>query len=210
MLDFGLHAFVMLFAVVDPLGNIPFFITITQDLSPQQRRKVAFRTSLVSWLVLTVFAIGGTAVLRVFRVTMPAVQIGGGIILLFIALRMLWGWQFDWERDHPAVAPGVSPADPAVVPLGMPLTAGPGAMASTLVLSSQGSGLSHLGIVLGALALVGVLTLAAYSCANWLMKALGRSVIVALSCLMGLVLAALAVQFMLDGLRAAMPGLFSR
>lgn len=210
LLDFGLHAFVMLLAVVDPLGNVPFFITMTPDLTPEARRRAAVKTAVISWAVLTGFALGGTAVLWVFRITVPAIQIGGGIILLLIALRMLWGRQFEWQREHPAAAANVIPADPAIVPMAIPITAGPGAMSSTIVLTTQRSDGLHIAIVLAAIVLIGLLTLACYGASNFLMRYCGRSVMVMLSCLMGLILAALAAQFILDGLRAAMPNLVAR
>ena len=209
LVSFGVRAFVTLLAVVDPLGNVPFFLTATEAMAPDHRRRVALRASVICALVLLAFAVGGTAVLWAFHITMPAVRIGGGIILLVIALQMLSGYQFAWERVHPAVVPGLAPAEPGVVPLAIPLMAGPGAMSSVIVLAAQGPGLPHLLLVALAIVLVSAISWAAYLLALPIVNRLGKASMVALSSLMGLILAALAVQFMLDGLREAVPSLFA-
>ncbi len=208
-LSFFAQAFVTLLAIVDPVGNVPFFITATKEMTPAQRRGVALRASLVSLLVLAGFAAGGTAVLAAWNITIPAVQISGGVILLVIAMKMLSGRQFDWERDQPEVHPGKTPERASIVPLAIPLMAGPGAMSSVIVLTTQSPGPVNLVVLLGALASVMTINYLLYLAATTLMRRLGRTVLVTLSCLMGLILAALAVQFMLDGLRAAAPGLFA-
>jgi multiple antibiotic resistance protein len=207
---FGLHALVTLLAVVDPVGNIPFFITATEAMSGTQRRKVARQACLASAAVLLVFAVGGTAVLSVFSLTIPAVRIGGGVILLVIALRMLFGWQFEWRREHPAVPVGQEAIETGVVPLGIPLMAGPGAMSSVIVLSALRPGVGHLLLVTGVIVVVCGLSYLCYLAAMPLIRRLGRSALVTISTLMALILAALAVQFMLNGLKEAMPGLFAR
>jgi multiple antibiotic resistance protein len=147
-------------------------------------------------------------VLWAYNIGLPAVRIAGGIILLVIALQMLSGYQFLWERDHPAVALGAAPAHPEAVPLAVPLMAGPGAMSTVLVLTAQQPGLAHLLMILLVIFLVSAVSYACYLLAMPLMKRLGRAALVTLSCLMGLILAALAVQFMLDGLREVLPALF--
>jgi multiple antibiotic resistance protein len=210
LVNFGVRAFVTLLAVVDPLGNVPFFITATETMPAPQRRGVALRACLASAGVLAAFAVGGWALLWAFHLTMPAVRIGGGVVLLVIALQMLSGRQFDWERDRPAIEPGRASRDTGVVPLGIPLMAGPGAMSSVLVLVSQPPHMTNVALVVAGVALVCAIGYACYLAALPLMRRLGRTAVVALSCLMGLVLAALAVQFMLDGLRQAMPRLFHR
>jgi multiple antibiotic resistance protein len=206
---FCVRAFVTLLAVVDPIGNVPFFVTATRDMTPADRRRVALRASLAALLVLAGFAIGGTAVLWAWNITMPAVQISGGVILLAIAMRMLSGRQFDWERDQPKVHAGEPPERASIVPLAIPLMAGPGAMSSVIVLTSEYPSTWHLLWLVVMIALVMAMNWGLYLAAVPLMRRLGRTALVALSCLMGLILAALAVQFMLDGLHSALPGLFA-
>jgi multiple antibiotic resistance protein len=123
---------------------------------------------------------------------------------------MLSGRQFDWQRDRPAVEPNQTPEQASVVPLAIPLMAGPGAMSSVIVLTAQQPAVPSLLIVLAILVLICAIQYACYFGAVGLMRRLGRTSMVALSCLMGLILSALAIQFMLDGLSLAAPNLFGR
>lgn len=207
LLGFSVRALVTLLAVVDPLGNVPFFLPATDGLDQRHRIGVALRASAVAAGVLLAFAAGGTAVLWAFRLTMPAVKIGGGVVLLVIALRMLSGRQFDWEQGRQDVEAGRGRRDP-IVPLAIPLMAGPGAMSSVMALTAQQPGLDHMLVVMAAVVIVCGLGCLCYMSAGAMMRRLGRTFMVTLSCLMGLILAALAVQFMIEGLGEVMPGLF--
>lgn len=210
LLAFALQAFVTIFAIVDPIGNVPFFITATACMTHQERRVVAFRSCVVAGVVLAVFALLGLGFMWVFKISMPAVRIGGGIVLLVIALKILSGRQFDWEHDQPEVQPGRATRDAGVVPLGIPLMAGPGAMSSAIVLASQHSSQIHyLLTLLAVIVVVCAIGYVLYLAAIPLIHRIGRTAMVSLSCLMGLVLAALAVQFMLDGLHEFMPLVFN-
>jgi multiple antibiotic resistance protein len=156
------------------------------------------------------FAVGGTGILMAFRLTMPAVLIGGGIVLLVIALQMLSGRQFDFERDRPSVDPNQPPERASVVPLAIPLMAGPGAMSSVLALTAQQPTMPSLAILLAVIVVVCAIQYVCYSGSGVLMRYLGKTFMVTLSCLMGLILSALAIQFMLDGLAQAAPNLFRK
>ncbi len=208
--EYGIHALVTLLAIVDPLGNVPFFLTATQHMTSAQRHAVALRSCVVACLVLMTFTVGGAGILMAFRLTMPAVLIGGGIVLLVIALQMLSGRQFDWERDRPAVDPNQPPAQASVAPLAIPLMAGPGAMSSIIALTAQQPGTTSIAIVLAVVVLICAIQYVCYFYSTGLMRRLGRTFMVTLSCLMGLILSALAIQFMLDGLSQAVPSLFRR
>jgi len=208
LVDFGVRALVTLFAVVDPVGNLPVFVTTTAEMDRRARRSVAIRAMLVSAGVLAAFALGGTAVMWAFDLTLPAVRVAGGIVLLVIALQMLSGRQFHWERDRPSGSPAQADERAGVVPLAIPLMAGPGAMSSVIALTSQSRGWAPLTVLLGAIFLVCGLGGVLYLAAGALVRRLGRTVMVTISCLMGLILVALAVQFMLDGLAEAMPTVF--
>ena len=131
LFNFGLRAFVMLFAIVDPFGNVPVFVMVTQPMDASQRRRLAGSVCLVAAGVLSSFAIGGTAVLWAFHLTMPAIQIAGGIILLVIALQMLSGRQFHWSRGRSSRGSSEqSDHDAGIVPMAIPMMAGPAAMSS--------------------------------------------------------------------------------
>lgn len=208
LFGFSVRALVTLLAVVDPLGNVPFFLPATDGLDQRQRVGVALRAGAVAAGVLLAFAAGGTFVLWAFRLTMPAVKIGGGVVLLVIALHMLSGRQFDWDQGRQDVEPGRGRRDP-IVPLGIPLMAGPGAMSSVMALTAEQPGMGHMLVVMVAVVIVCGAGCLCYLSAGAMMRRLGRTAMVTLSCLMGLVLAALAIQFMLEGLAQAMPGLFA-
>ena len=209
LLNFGLRAVVTLLAVIDPIGNVPFYVTATEGMVAAQRRRVAWQATLAAAGVLAAFTVGGTAVLRMFNVTIPAVRIGGGIILLVVALRMLEGWQFHWGQEHPAVDEQTRQRTSGVSPLGIPLMAGPAAMSSVIVLTSTNPTFAYLLVVAAAVLIACGLSLLCYLAAGPLIRRLGRDAIVTLSALMALILAAMAVQFVLDGLRQAAPGLFA-
>ncbi len=211
LFNFALRAFVMLFAIVDPFGNVPIFVMVTQPMDAPQRRHLAGKVCLVAAGVLSAFAVGGTAVLWAFHLTMPAIRIAGGIILLVIALQMLSGRQFHWSRRRSGSSSEQGGHDAGIVPMAIPMMAGPAAMSSVLVLSTQASasGPAYLGSVLLIVVLVCAFSYLCYRAAIPLMHYLGRTIMVTFSCVMGLILAALAVQFMLDGLAEAIPSLFT-
>ncbi len=209
LLNFALRAFVMLFAIVDPVGNVPVFVAVTHSMDAPHRRRLAGRVCLIAAGVLSAFAVGGTAVLWTFNLTIPAIRIAGGIILLVIALQMLSGRQFHWSGGRSGVSSEQGGHDMGIVPMAIPMMAGPGAMSSVLVLSAQASGAAHLGAVLLSILLVCGISYICYRAAIPLMHRFGRTAMVTFSCVMGLILAALAVQFMLDGLAEAMPSLFA-
>jgi multiple antibiotic resistance protein len=205
---FAARTFAAVFVIIDPLGNVPFFIAATQNLDSRHQHAMAWRAGTVAGIVLLVFAILGSTVLRVFNVTFPAFRIGGGIVVLVIALRILSGRQFSWEDDRTFVG-GSLPVRTSVVPLAIPLMAGPGAMTTVLVLSEQAVTFAHTGIILLSIAVVCLCGALCYRFAHTLQEKLGRTAIVTLSCLAGLILAVIAVQFMLDGLRQVLPHLFT-
>jgi multiple antibiotic resistance protein len=203
---FAVRAFAAILVIVDPLGNVPFFVAATSVLEPAQHHRVAWRAAAVAGVVLLGVAVCGSGLLRMFHVTFPAVRIGGGIVVLIIALRILSGRQFGWEDDRSLG--GDVGLRTSVVPLAIPLMAGPGAMTTVLVLVAEARGGGRIAAVLASILVVCALGGVCYRFATSLVHRLGRTAIVTLSCLAGLILAVIAVQFMLDGLREALPRLF--
>ncbi|WP_116597468.1 MarC family protein [Primorskyibacter marinus] len=200
---FLITAFVTLFVVIDPIGLTPVFIALTQGTNARHRHAVAVRACLTGAILLTLFALFGEALLGFIGISMPAFRIAGGILLFLTALDMLFERRNkrregqvsdpDEEPDHP---------DPSVFPLAIPLIAGPGAIASIILLGGQTSDiagfLTVIGVMLGVVAMVLVLFLSA----GFLERALGKTGITVVTRLLGMLLAALSVQFVLDGLRA--------
>ena len=195
---FFVTAFVTLFVIVDPIGLTPLFIALTRGMDAGERRAVALRACLTAAILLCVFAALGEQVLGFVGISMPAFRIAGGVLLFLTALDMLFERRTQRRSGHAGRVP-----DPSVFPLAMPLIAGPGAMASMILLVGQtqsweGVVAMH-AVMLGVLAIVFVLFLVATP----LERALGETGTMVVSRLLGMLLAAMSVQFVLNGARGA-------
>ncbi|PWE34160.1 MarC family transcriptional regulator [Maritimibacter sp. 55A14] len=193
----AITAFVALFVIIDPIGLTPVFVALTRGASGRARRGIAIRACLTGVALLTVFGLAGEAVLNFVGISMPAFRISGGILLFITALDMLFE-----RRSQRREGQTAEHDDPSVFPLAMPLIAGPGAMATMILLAGQSGGdplhllMVHL-VMLGVVGLAFILFLAAAP----LERALGHTGTLVISRLLGMLLAALSVQFVLDGLR---------
>ena len=197
--DLVIPAFVTLFVVIDPIGLTPIFIALTRGATARDRRFIALRALGIAAGLLTLFGLFGLQVLAVFGITMPAFRIAGGLLLFLTALDMLFERRAQRRRDQSE--PALDPTeDPSVFPLATPLIAGPGAMAAMILLAGQArEPLDLLTVHLVMLAvLVVVFTL--FLVAGLLERVFGETGINVLTRLLGMLLAALAVQFVLDGL----------
>lgn len=200
-LPFALTAFTTLFAIVDPVGNVGPFLGVTHQHDSHERANIAAKSCAVALGVLLAFTAGGGHIFRFFGISMPAFQIAGGALLFLVALEML--------RASPRRSKGTREEqseqrdDVAIVPLGIPLIAGPGAIASVVVLSSRAEDLAQRISVYLAVALVVALTYVVFRLSDRLAKLLGRTGINIVTRLFGLLLAAIAVQFVIDGAREA-------
>ncbi|KAA2317230.1 MarC family protein [Pseudooceanicola sediminis] len=196
---FLITAFVTLFVIIDPIGMTPLFIALTQGQGRQQRRAIAVRACVLAFGILAAFALFGEQVLGFVGISMPAFRIAGGLLLFLTALDMLFERRTKRREDQSdqAEAP-----DPSVFPLAIPLIAGPGAIATVILLAGQSPGISGLALVLAVTALVLAVVFALFLTASPLENALGRTGINVVTRLLGMLLAALSVQFVLDGLKA--------
>ena len=193
---FLISAFTTLFVVIDPIGMVPMFIVTTQGHG--DRAKIALRACAIAAAILTLFGFLGDAILGFVGITLPAFRIAGGILLFLTALDMLFDRRIQRRENLDA------PPDPSVFPLATPLIAGPGAITTMILLIGQAGNdltatLTVVGLMLGVVSLVFLLFLTA----NRLERALGRIGTLVVSRLLGMLLAALAVQFVLDGMRGA-------
>ncbi len=189
-----LSAGLLLFLIMDPLGNIPFFLSLLKHVPPQRRRWVVIRELLIALGVLAAFLVGGQYILKLLQLKQESVSIGGGIVLFLIGIRMVF----------PPVDGGIfgkpGEGEPFIVPMAIPGVAGPSAMAALLLLASNQPGrLFEWGI---ALFLAWLATAAILLSATYLFRWLGESVLTALERLMGMLLIALSVQMFLAGLAA--------
>ncbi|MCV6597678.1 MAG: MarC family protein [Mangrovicoccus sp.] len=193
-------AFATLFVIIDPIGLAPMFLALTQGMGKARRRALAIRACAVAAAVLTIFGLFGSALLDGLGVSLDAFRISGGLLLFLIAIEML----FEKRTQRREQTHGDEDHDPSVFPLGTPLIAGPGAMAAMILLSTNNSA-GWIGVLEVHLVMLSVISivLVLFLMADAIEKALGRTGILVVTRLMGMLLAALAVQFVLDGLRSA-------
>ena len=195
---FLITAFATLFVVIDPPGLVPLFIALTQGMDAQHRARMARRACIIAFVLLTLFGLMGETLLGFIGISMPAFRIAGGILLFLTALDMLFERRTQRrEGQHPD-----PDHDPSVFPLATPLIAGPGAIATMILLVGQ-SGPGWIGTVavLGLLLAMIVATYLFFLAAPFLERLLGRTGTVVITRLLGMLLAALSVQFVIDGVR---------
>lgn len=200
--SFLITAFVTLFVIIDPIGMTPLFVALTQGMNSTKRRAIALRACITSVLILIVFAAFGEAVLGFIGISMPAFRIAGGILLFLTALDMLFERRSKRRKDQANEAEEEDDHDdPSIFPLSIPLIAGPGSITSVILLAGQKPGLEGMAWVSGVMLVVVLIVLVLFLMAGLLERALGRTGINVVTRLLGMLLAALAVQFVLDGLR---------
>lgn len=207
--DFILHAFVLMLVVVEPFALTPLFSALTAMETPEHRRRTAVKGVAIAAAVLALFTIGGTRVLGLLGIGMPAFRIAGGMLLFLIAVDMLFvrnsGLRATTVNEQREAA---QRADISVFPLAIPLIAGPGALATVMLLVHEG-GPGSVWIVLGVTVVVLLITLSMFFSASRIQKVLGETGTNVITRLMGILLAALAIQFVVDGIRESFPRLVS-
>ena len=206
-LDTLFSAFVTLLLVVDPLGLVPTYIAITDGLPAALRRHVAARACIIAAVVLTGAAIGGDWLFRLVGITLPAFRIAGGLLLFSIASEMVFGLRIERQSKAAEQAIEEHVRNIAAFPLAIPLMAGPGAITATVLLAGRDIGNpAALTLLVGVIFVVLAICYAAFLAGGRIAKALGITGNVVLSRLLGVLLAALAVQYVIDGIRAVLAG----
>jgi multiple antibiotic resistance protein len=201
MLDFALTALLSLLFVVNPPGAVPTYLVMTQGDTPATRRRTAWRASLVTALTLALFASAGNVLFHLFGLTMPAFQIAGGLLLFLVAVDMLRA-ERSTQEGVGEVSEGAAKADVAITPLAVPMLTGPAALSTvTMLMNRAGSGLDVAFIYL-AICLTGLASYVTLRLAEPLYRGVGQTGIHVFGRVFGLILAAIAVQFVLDGLQA--------
>lgn len=188
-------AFVTLLVVVDPAGLAPLFVALTQGMAAADRRRVAVRSCTTAFFVLALFGVFGEAVLGFVGISMPAFRIAGGILLFLTALEMLFERRTQRRQGQAEAAD-----DPSIFPLATPLVAGPGAIATMILLSGKADGVAGLVAVHAVMALVLAIVFASFLAGNLIERIIGETGLKVATRLLGMLLAALSVQFVLDGL----------
>ncbi|MGB6758849.1 MAG: MarC family protein [Xanthobacteraceae bacterium] len=207
LLDFAISAFVTVFVVVDPIAMAPTFLAVTDGMPNDSRKSVALRASVIAGIILTGTALVGERLLVLFGISLPAFRIAGGLLLFWIAAEMVFGVRSRHEGEAAEQAMEERVRNVAAFPLAIPLLAGPGAIAATVLLAGRAGGDWRL---LGALVAVEVAVAASclltFRLSEPISGFLGVTGNIVLSRLLGVLLAALAVQYVVDGIRAVIGG----
>jgi multiple antibiotic resistance protein len=204
MIELFTSAFVTFFVVIDPPGCAPIFASLTAGTDAKHRRAMALRSVAIASGILLFFALFGEDLLDALGVSLAAFRIAGGIMLFLIALEMVFERR-QARRESRADEVKATPEheDISVFPMAIPMIAGPGSIASIMLLMARSDGLDQSLVVLGALAAILVLTLLALLAAGPLMRFLGHRVEAMITRILGVILAALAAQFVIDGINVS-------
>ena len=200
--QFALITFTSVLFIVDPFAAVPSYLVMTQSETADERRRTARRACIAMAVLLIVFAAGGQLIFRAFGITLPAFRVAGGLILWFVAVDMLRG-QRSTQESREELAEGVAKEDVAITPLAIPVLAGPGAISTVMVLAGEAKDLGHGTVVYLAIVLTALISYWSLRLAERLVAYLGQTGIRVMTRIMGLLLAAVATQFILTGLREA-------
>lgn len=203
MLELYVSALATFFVIIDPPGCAPIYAGLTHGATPIQRRSMAIRAVLIAGAILIGFALFGEDLLRALHVSLDAFKIAGGIMLFLIALEMVFEKRTQRREDRAQkIIETPEVEDVAAFPMAMPMIAGPGSIASVMLMMSRTEGLAASLVVMGALFTILLVTLVALIAAGPMMRLLGTRIEAVITRLLGVLLAALATQFILDGLDA--------
>ncbi len=202
LVRFSVLALSSIFFLVDPFAAIPSFLAITESADPARRKRMARKGALTCFIVLTTFALGGQLIFRMFGITLPAFEVAGGLILLLIGLDMLQAKRSPTQEAAGDSEEAAQKEDAGIVPLGIPMLAGPGAISSVMVLVGQVPRLWHweMGAILGSIGITALVSYWVLAGAGRIRKVMGETGIRILVRIMGLLLVALAMQFFVNGL----------
>lgn len=200
-------AFSAIFSVVDPLGVVPVYIAMTADDSPEHKRRTALRASLTMAIALTVFAALGSYILKFFGISIGAFRVAGGILLFLLAVDMLRAQQSRQRSTPEEEREGREKPDISVFPLAIPMLSGPGSFATVMVLVSRAHNIWEQMFVGAAIVVTAAITFVILIFSSAAARRLGRTGINVLHRVMGLLLAAIAVQFVVDGCRDVLPSI---
>lgn len=204
MIELFISSFITFFVVIDPPGCAPIYASLTSDAPPRDRRVMAIRAIVVAAVILLVFALFGEQMLGALGISLDSFRIAGGIMLFLIALEMVFEKRTERREDRAQeIIEQPEIEDVSIFPMAMPMIAGPGSIAAVMLLTSQNNGIDNAMIILGALGSVLLLTLIGLIAAGPLMRILGNKVEAVITRVLGVLLGALAVQFVVDGLNAS-------
>ena len=208
MIELFTTAFITLAEIIDPPGCAPIFASLTSGTDTAHRRAMAIRSAFVAWSILMFFALLGEPLLRTLGISLSAFRLAGGIMLFMIALDMVFERRTERREERAKEIEGTPDAeDISVFPMAIPMIAGPGSIASVMLLTARADTVAEDLTVLAAMTVVILLTLVALLAAGPLMRLIGARLEAMITRILGVILAALAAQFVLDGLERSLPGL---
>jgi multiple antibiotic resistance protein len=203
-------ALVTFLVIIDPPGCAPIFASLTKGTTAAHRRAMAVRSSLIAWLILMFFALLGRPLLHWLGISLASFRIAGGILLFYIAVEMVFERRTERREKRAEEIEGTPEADDiSVFPMAMPMISGPGSIASAMLWVSRAETPFHVAVVLAAITVVVLIVLATLLASGPLMRLIGDKVEAAITRILGVILAALAAQFVIDGLKQSFPHLLS-
>ena len=206
MIELFGSALVTFLVIIDPPGCAPIFAGLTRGTSPAHRRAMAIRSSLIAWAILLFFALLGRPMLHALGISLASFRIAGGIMLFFIALDMVFERRTQRREERAHSIEGTPAAeDISVFPMAIPMITGPGSIASAMLWVSRAETPLHVAVVLAAITTVMIITMLTLLAAGPLMKLIGEKIEAMITRILGVILAALAAQFVIDGLKQSFP-----
>ena len=206
MIELFGSALVTFLVIVDPPGCAPIFASLTRDASVADRRSMAIRSCLIAWTILIFFALLGKPMLAALGISLASFRIAGGVLLFYIAVEMVFERRTE-RRERRADSIEGTPQDISVFPMAMPMIAGPGSIASAMLWVSRAETPLHIAVVLAAITVVILMTLLTLLAAGPLLRLIGERIESVITRILGVILAALASQFVIDGLKESFPNL---
>jgi len=201
-------ALVTFLVIIDPPGCAPIFASLTRGTPGRHRRAMAIRSSLIAWAILMFFALLGRPMLHALGISLASFRVAGGIMLFMIALDMVFERRTQRRESRAQSIEGTPEAeDISVFPMAIPMIAGPGSIASAMLWVSRADGSAEVAAVLAAITIVMVLTMLALLAAGPIMRLIGEKLEAMITRILGVILAALAAQFVIDGLKQSFPSL---
>jgi multiple antibiotic resistance protein len=200
-------AFAAFFAIMNPVANTPIFLGLTEGMDARTTRRIAFRSTALAFLIVAAFSVGGNYLLHLFGITLSSFRIAGGLLVALVGYHLLQGGHspVHKSRDSDVNESEDASADIAVSPLAMPLLAGPGTLVTGMNYAA-GSSPERLGVVLGAFLLICVLTYVCFIFGQEMTRFLGKSLVMVISRLMGLILSVIGTQMVIEGILGVMKG----
>jgi len=210
LVSYALVSFGSIFSIVDPFTAVPVFLALVGAQPHKAQARTALRASATCFVVLSVFGVAGSLIFQFFGITLSAFKIAGGIILFVVGFEMMRAQRSDTRATNEEAIEAETKEDVGLIPLGLPLLSGPGAIATVMVLVGKAKDAPQKLVLFGSVALVSFIAFITLRSASVVARVLGKTGINVIGRVMGLMLAAIAMQFVLDGLHEAFPHVLAR